>query len=58
MSSASVRERIRDPLCELSLAQLRERTSTKWVAHPCDVIPLWVAELDVPLAPVVTDALQ
>ena len=58
MAPALARERIRNPLCELSLAQLRERTSTKWVAHPCDVIPLWVAELDVPLAPVVADALQ
>jgi cystathionine beta-lyase len=50
--------RTANPLRQLSLEQLRARTSTKWVAHPCDVIPLWVAEMDVPLAPVVTDALQ
>lgn len=50
-----------DPLRQLSLAQLRGRTSMKWRTHPDDVLPLWVAELDVPLAePVVravTDAI-
>ncbi|MDN5796039.1 MAG: pyridoxal phosphate-dependent aminotransferase [Intrasporangium sp.] len=47
-----------DPLTELDLAQLRERTSIKWRAHPPDVLPLWVAEMDVPLAPAVADALH
>ncbi|MFS4097835.1 MalY/PatB family protein [Streptomyces sp. AF1A] len=50
-----------DPLRALDLARLRRRTSMKWRAYPEDVLPLWVAEMDVPLAePVVravTDAL-
>lgn len=46
-----------DPLQALSLAQLRHRTSEKWRAYPPDVLPLWVAEMDVPLARPVVDAL-
>jgi cystathionine beta-lyase len=50
-----------DPLRVLGLARLRRRTSMKWRTYPEDVLPLWVAEMDVPLAePViraVTDAL-
>ncbi|MFI2433459.1 MalY/PatB family protein [Streptomyces sp. NPDC018693] len=50
-----------DPLNALDLDRLRRRTSMKWRAYPPDVLPLWVAEMDVPLAePVVralTDAL-
>ena len=30
----------------------------KWRAHPVDVLPLWVAEMDVKLAPTVADALR
>lgn len=30
----------------------------KWRAHPGDVLPLWVAEMDVNLAPTVADALH
>ena len=44
------------PLHELSLDQLRQRTSIKWRAHPEDVLPLWVAEMDVPLADAVVEA--
>ena len=29
---------------------LRTRTSSKWRAYPADVLPLWVAEMDYPLA--------
>jgi cystathionine beta-lyase len=47
-----------NPLEELSLEQLRQRTSIKWRAHPTDVLPLWVAEMDVRLAPAVADALH
>ncbi|HRE03228.1 MAG TPA: hypothetical protein PLV68_18155, partial [Ilumatobacteraceae bacterium] len=47
-----------NPLAELSLAELRGRTSLKWRAHPDDVLPLWVAEMDVPLAPPIADALR
>jgi cystathionine beta-lyase len=39
-----------NPLRRLSLDQLRRRTSMKWRAYPEDVLPLWVAEMDVPLA--------
>src|SRR5579883_2370150 len=46
-----------NPLVELSLSQLRERTSMKWRAHPADVLPLWVAEMDVLLAPPIAAAL-
>ena len=58
MAPASALVSTRNPLRALSLAQLRERTSTKWLAHPGDVLPLWVAEMDVPLAPPVTAALH
>jgi cystathionine beta-lyase len=50
-----------NPLRQLSLDQLRTRTSEKWRAYAPDVLPLFVAEMDVPLAePVVravTDAM-
>ncbi|MEV7014727.1 aminotransferase class I/II-fold pyridoxal phosphate-dependent enzyme [Streptomyces sp. NPDC093991] len=50
-----------NPLEALSLDQLRRRTSMKWRTHPDDVLPVWVAEMDVALAePVVravTDAM-
>ncbi|WP_210570172.1 MalY/PatB family protein [Streptomyces sp. GESEQ-4] len=50
-----------NPLQALTLDRLRRRTSMKWRTYPDDVLPLWVAEMDVPLAePVVraiTDAL-
>ena len=46
-----------DPFSILTLAQLRERGSAKWRHYPADVLPLWVAEMDVPLAPPIADAL-
>ncbi|GAA1879859.1 aminotransferase class I/II-fold pyridoxal phosphate-dependent enzyme [Streptantibioticus ferralitis] len=46
-----------NPLCQLSLEQLRRRTSMKWRTHPEDVLPLWVAEMDVPLAEPVARAI-
>ncbi|MEU5771571.1 MalY/PatB family protein [Streptomyces asoensis] len=39
-----------NPLQALTLDRLRCRTSMKWRTHPADVLPLWVAEMDVPLA--------
>src|SRR6185503_7270527 len=39
------------PLTELTLADLRRRRSMKWREYPDDVLPLWVAEMDTPLAP-------
>jgi cystathionine beta-lyase len=47
-----------NPLEELTLPQLRLRTSMKWRAHPDDVLPLWVAEMDVHLPPTVAGALR
>lgn len=47
-----------NPLEQLSLEQLRRRTSQKWQAHGTDLLPLWVAEMDVPLAPAVAEALR
>lgn len=46
-----------NPLRALDLDQLRRRTSVKWTAYPADVLPLWVAEMDVPLADPVRRAL-
>jgi cystathionine beta-lyase len=46
-----------DPLNQLSIDVLRRRTSQKWRAYPDDVLPLWVAEMDVPLAEPVARAL-
>jgi cysteine-S-conjugate beta-lyase len=45
-----------NPLRALHLDQLRRRTSAKWRTHPADVLPLWVAEMDVPLAAPITKA--
>ncbi|MFK3678966.1 MalY/PatB family protein [Microbacterium sp. NPDC090218] len=42
----------------LPLAELRERSSEKWREYPADVLPLFVAETDFPLAPAITSALQ
>jgi cystathionine beta-lyase len=39
------------------LESLRKRTSEKWVSYPPDVLPLFVAEMDYPLAPVIAEAL-
>jgi cystathionine beta-lyase len=47
-----------NPLEQLTLGQLRQRTSMKWRTHPADVLPLWVAEMDVPLAPPVHRAVR
>lgn len=47
-----------NPLTELTLEELRQRTSMKWRRYPDDVLPLWVAEMDVPLAPPVHAALK
>ena len=40
-----------------SLDVLRRRTSVKWTTHPADVLPLFVAEMDYPLAAVVAQAI-
>jgi cystathionine beta-lyase len=43
---------------DLTLPELRARTSAKWARYPPDVLPLWVAEMDVRLAPEVVVAVQ
>ncbi|WP_454345466.1 MalY/PatB family protein [Streptomyces canus] len=47
-----------NPLRLLTLEQLRRRTSMKWRTYPEDVLPLWVAEMDVPLAEPVARAVR
>ena len=42
---------------DLSLDELRRRTSAKWQRYPADVIPAWVAEMDCHLSAPVTAAL-
>lgn len=45
------------PLETLPLETLRRRSSTKWRSYPDDVLPMFVAETDFPLAPAITAAL-
>lgn len=47
-----------NPLRQCSLDELRRRTSAKWRVHPADVLPMWIAEMDVPLAAPVAEALH
>ncbi len=47
-----------NPLEQIPLELLRERTSIKWRRYEPDVLPLWVAEMDVNLAPPIAAALQ
>ncbi|MFG6445785.1 MalY/PatB family protein [Microbacterium sp. P06] len=46
------------PLRALPLDELRQRSSSKWRTYPSDVLPLFVAETDFPLAPAITAALE
>ncbi|MBW7915703.1 MAG: putative C-S lyase [Trueperaceae bacterium] len=46
------------PYDDVSLAALRERPGAKWTLFPADVLPLWVAEMDYPLAGAVKDAIR
>ena len=46
-----------DPF-DLTEEQLRARGSAKWRHYPTDVLPLWVAEMDVRLAAPIADALS
>jgi cysteine-S-conjugate beta-lyase len=43
---------------DLDLATLRQRRSEKWQAHPPDVLPAFIAEMDYDLAPPVADAVR
>lgn len=46
------------PLHALTLTQLRQRQSAKWQRYDKDVLPLWVAEMDVPLAEPIVEAVH
>ncbi|PWG15444.1 cystathionine beta-lyase [Streptomyces sp. V2] len=46
-----------NPLRQVPLDRLRRRTSMKWRTYPRDVLPMWVAEMDVDLAEPVARAL-
>ena len=41
---------------DLTEEDLRRRTSLKWRTYPADVLPLWVAEMDVHVLPEAADA--
>lgn len=43
---------------DLDVGALRSRKSYKWSAYPPDVLPAFVAEMDLPLAPSVSSALS
>ncbi|MFD2419350.1 MalY/PatB family protein [Amycolatopsis pigmentata] len=45
------------PLSAYDLDSLRERRSVKWATYPPDVLPMWVAEMDTPLAEPIASAL-
>jgi cysteine-S-conjugate beta-lyase len=45
-------------ILDLDLDVLRQRTSMKWTRFGPDVLPLWVAEMDVLPSPAVTRAMQ
>jgi cystathionine beta-lyase len=42
---------------ESDLGALQQRHSVKWARYGADIIPAWVAEMDLPLAPVIDDAI-
>lgn len=46
-----------NPLTVLTEADLRRRTSVKWRMYAEDVLPMFVAEMDTPLAPPIRDVL-
>lgn len=47
-----------NPLEQLDIPALRKRSSLKWRAHGTDVLPLWVAEMDVMIAEPIAQALH
>ena len=48
---------VAEPFSWVPLAELRTRSSVKWRRYPPDVLPMWVAEMDVRLAPPIAAAL-
>jgi cystathionine beta-lyase len=45
------------PYDQITLEELRRRRSEKWRTYPPDVLPVWVAEMDFPLAAPIREAL-
>jgi len=45
------------PFDALSEADLRQRACQKWQKYPPEVLPLWVADMDFPIAPAIKQAL-
>ena len=46
------------PILSLTEAELRRRTSMKWRTYDPDVLPLWIAEMDVMPSPAVVEELS
>ena len=49
---------VHHPFDELTEADLRRRQSAKWRVFPSDVLPMWVAEMDYPVAGPIRRALH
>lgn len=47
-----------NPRDHLDVTELRHPDSLKWTLHDPDVIPMWIADMDYPVAPVIVQALQ
>ena len=58
MATPTHASQLPNPLTELSLSDLRQRTSAKWRRYDSDVLPLWVAEMDVNLAAPIREELE
>ena len=58
MATPAPATQLPNPLTELSLSDLRQRTSAKWRRYDSDVLPLWVAEMDVNLAAPIREELE
>ncbi len=46
------------PYDDLRPEDVRHPDSAKWTRYPDDVLPLWVADMDFPVAPAIMEALQ
>ena len=53
MSRGDTNERL-----DADLARLRGLSGIKWTRYPADVLPLWVADMDLPPAPPIVEALR
>src|SRR5690554_3962532 len=58
MATLTHASELSNPLTELTLSDLRQRTSAKWRRYAPEVLPLWVAEMDVNLAAPIREELE